>query len=198
MLRPCKGILLPQSSLHQTHNTMLIQNEMSDRRKKNISSYSLFHFKIIYSGKSKMYITQYFSFCLLFKYPQNDYELPCTYPEMSPLRDESKHTFPNTPALWLQGTSVTADFLDFSISVTDHHTALKTGCRGFCDIILWRRYSEGWSRSVITGDLLNTPPKCSVSYKCQHQIGYGGPRYSCRLFNTLYAIHEKDMLLQNI
>lgn len=60
-----------------------------------------------------MYIILYSFFCFHFKYPQHDYEFPSTYPETPPLRDEDKHTFPNTPALWLQGTSVTADFLDF-------------------------------------------------------------------------------------
>lgn len=145
-----------------------------------------------------MYIIQYSSFCFHLKYPQNEYELPCTYPETSPLRDESKLTFPKTPPVWLQGTSVTADFLDFSISVTEYHTGLKTGCRGFHGLSLQIKYRTGWSQLVITGVLFNTPPKCSISHKGQHQIGYEGLRNSCRLFNTLYAIQEKGMFLQNI
>lgn len=130
-----------------------------DRRKKNISSFSLFHFKIIYSGNNKMYKIQYSSFCFHFKYPQNDYEFPSPFPEMPPLTDESKHTFPKTTALWLQGTSVTADFLDFSILITEHHIGLKTGWRCLHGLILQLRYSTGWSQSVITGALFNTPPK---------------------------------------
>lgn len=125
-----------------------------------------------------MYIIQYSSFCFHLKYPQNEYELPRTHPETSPLRDESKLTFPKTPPVWLQGTSVTAGFLDFSIPVTDHHTGLKTGCRGFYGLILQIKYSTGWTPLVITGVLFNIPPKRSVSHKGQHQIGYGGLRYS--------------------
>lgn len=108
-----------------------------------------------------MYIIQYSSFCFHPKYPQNECELPNTYPEPSPLSDESKHTFPKTPALWLPGTTVTADFLDFPIPVTEHHTGFKTGCRGFHGLILQIKYSKGWSQSGITGALFNTPPKCS-------------------------------------
>lgn len=139
-----------------------------------------------------MYKIQYSSFCFHFKCPQNDHELPSTFPETSPLRDESEHTFPKTPALWLQGTSVTAGFSDFSIPDTEHHTGLKTGCRGLCGLILQLRYSTGWSQSVITDCPIQYPTKTfRVSHKGQHPTGYGGLRYSCRLFNTLYAIQEK-------
>lgn len=108
-----------------------------------------------------MYKIQYSSFCFHFKDSQNDYELPSTFPETSPLRDEGKHTFLKTPALWLQGTSVTTDFLDFSLPVTEHHTGLKIGCRGLHGLILQLRYRTGWSQSVITGALFKTPPKSS-------------------------------------
>lgn len=104
-----------------------------------------------------MYIIQYSSFCFHLKYPQNEYELPRTHPETSPLRDESKLTFPKTPPVWLQGTSVTADFLDFSIPVTDHHTGLKTGCGGFHGLILQIKYSTGWTQSLL------------VSYSISHR-----------------------------
>lgn len=97
-----------------------------------------------------MYIIQYYSFCIHLKYLQNEYKLSSTYPEMSSLRDESKHTFPRTPRLlWVQCTSLTADFLSFSIPVTEHHMGLNTGCRCFHCLILQLKANTGWSQSII-------------------------------------------------